>query len=357
MSKGANIYNVCGLMSGTSLDGLDLALCRFRKEAGHWHYDILAGETMPYSNEWYSRLKSAASLDAPSILQLHLAYGNYLGSQAKQFITRHGFECNLIASHGHTIFHQPEAGFTFQLGDGQALAIASEHKVVSDFRTADVLKGGQGAPLVPIGDAHLFSEYEACLNIGGFANISYTLNNRRIAFDICPANKVLNHYAGILGKAYDPEGQIAASGKIIPELLAALDVLPYYAAKAPKSLGEEWLHTHFFPLANAFAHAPADLLHTLTHHIARVISIVIRDSGIKSVLLSGGGALNSYLVSLLREACPECTLAIAETQILHYKEALIFAFLGLLRLLEEPNVLASVTGAANDHCSGLLSLP
>lgn len=357
MSKADIIYNVCGLMSGTSLDGLDLALCRFRKESGHWNYDILAGETLPYSEDWHSRLKTAGSLDASSILKLHLAYGKYLGSQAKQFIARTGYGCDLIASHGHTIFHQPEAGFTFQLGDGQALAIASERKVVSDFRTADVLKGGQGAPLVPIGDALLFSEYEACLNIGGFANISYTLNGRRIAFDICPANKVLNHFAGMLGKAYDPGGQIAASGKNIPELLDRLDALPYYAVKAPKSLGEEWLNTHFFPITIAFNHPPANLLHTLTHHIAGVISNVIRDSGLKTVLLSGGGALNTYLVSLLREACPESTISIAETQILHYKEALIFAFLGLLRLLEEPNVLASVTGAAKDHCSGLISHP
>lgn len=344
-------------MSGTSLDGLDLALGRFYLEEDQWRYAILSGKTLAYPDEWQSKLREAHKLDGESLIQYHYDYGRFLGLQAKRFLAGTGLSCDLIASHGHTIFHQPEAGFTFQLGDGQALAIASGYSVVSDFRSADVLKGGQGAPLVPIGDALLFSEYDACLNIGGFANISFDVNDCRIAYDVCPANKVLNHYAGMLGMAYDPEGSIAASGQMIPTLLMQLDSLPYYSRKAPKSLGEEWLNTHFLSLTNTFSSNISDLLHTLTHHIAAQISTEIQRSGASSVLLSGGGALNTYLISLLQKSCPETLLKVAKPDILHYKEALIFAFLGLFRLLEKPNILASVTGAPQDHCSGQLSHP
>jgi anhydro-N-acetylmuramic acid kinase len=144
-----------GIMSGTSLDGVDLALCRFKENKGIWKYDILDAFTIPYTSNWESKLRSAHRLNVQDFLLLHNEYGKYIGNLAKQFLEKKPSP-DIISSHGHTIFHQPDKGFTFQLGNGAAIAATANISTVSDFRSLDVALGGQGAPLVPVGDKLLF---------------------------------------------------------------------------------------------------------------------------------------------------------------------------------------------------------
>lgn len=274
---------------------------------------------------------------------------------SRDFLNRNRLSANYIGSHGHTIFHQPGRGFTSQIGEGAAMAQASGIPVICDFRTGDVARGGQGAPLVPIGDEHLFGDCDYCLNIGGFANISYRQESKRIAFDVCPANIVLNKLAGKLGLPYDDEGRVAASGMLNTELLEKLNSLEYYHLAPPKSLGREWVDTTFSPLLNKSIPA-ADLLRTVTEHIAVNISRCASFKSGETMLVTGGGALNRYLIDRIR-SLSSINIQLPDKQIIDFKEALIFAFLAYLRILERPNSLASVTGAASDSCTGCIYLP
>lgn len=348
-------YKVLGLMSGTSLDGLDIALVHFRGN----EFSLKTGRTLPYSEAWAKRLRFSDQLSAEALLLLNHEYGLYLGNCVNQFLTENKIDksqIDFIASHGHTWFHQPQNGFTYQLGCGPELAKITGLKTITDFRSGDMALGGQGAPLVPIGDRDLFPQYDACLNLGGFANISFNQNGRRLAYDICPVNIVLNNLAQQMGQPYDKGGHLAKSGKAIHELHSALSQLKYFAQEAPKSLGVEWLNTNLQPLLQPYRNQPANVLATLSAFAAEIIAAEIDKYQIKSVLLSGGGAYNTHLIKLLQAAC-SANIYLASPQIIEYKEALIFAYLGLLRVEEKVNVLASVTGASRNHCSGTIHLP
>ncbi len=348
-----NSYRALGMMSGTSLDGLDLALCRFTKQGGRWDFQIEATSTLDYPDRLLNQLATAQDLDGMHLLHFHQEYGRFLGKAAREFLGKTAQSCDLIASHGHTVFHKPELGLTFQAGSGTQIAIQAETDTVCDFRTQDVALGGQGAPLVPIGDKLLFSNYDYCLNLGGFSNISFDHSGKRVAFDPSPVNFVLNHLMKYFGKTYDEDGKTGRRGRIKQSLLKHLNGLEYYRIKGPKSLGREWVEKEFLPVIQQYDSSPEDTLRTVYEHIAGQITESIRNYKPGKVLVTGGGTHNIFLMELLAEKMQH-TLVRAESEIIDYKEAVIFAFLGVLRIRNEINCLASVTGAEKDHSSGTI---
>jgi anhydro-N-acetylmuramic acid kinase len=347
------IFQAIGLMSGTSLDGLDICFARFEKKNSVWEFQILKAETISYSKVFEDQLRNSIHLSAEKILELHSDYGFYLGKEVKKFISRHTIEnIDVISSHGHTVFHQPQKKFTLQIGDGRAIKIVTDLPVVYDFRSQDVLMGGNGAPLVPIGDELLFSEYDACLNLGGFSNISLKLNNERIAFDIAPVNIILNKLAENFGQKYDENGDLARQGKINTELLNKLNSIEFYSQSHPKSLGIEWCNENIFPLFTNIDQK--DIFATFTEHSAEQISKVFNQYQLRKVLFTGGGTYNSYLIEKIKEKT-DSEIIIPQKEIIDFKEALIFAFMGILRLNNEINVLSSATGSTSDHSSGIIA--
>ncbi|WP_027380606.1 anhydro-N-acetylmuramic acid kinase [Chryseobacterium daeguense] len=346
------VLHAIGLMSGTSLDGLDICFARFEKQKSSWNFEIIKAETLPYPENWEHQLKNSIHLSAETLLELHSEFGFYLGKSVKNFIQKYQLKnIDLISSHGHTVFHQPQKKFTLQIGDGRAIKIETGLPVIYDFRTQDVLLGGNGAPLVPIGDELLFSQYDACLNLGGFSNISLKANNQRIAFDIAPVNIILNQLAQKYNKKFDDNGDLARTGKINETLLSELNSLPFYHQQHPKSLGIEWCNENICPLFKNIE--TLDILATFTEHAAHQISKVFTENKIKKVLFTGGGAYNQFLIEKIK-AKTTTEIIIPEKEIIEYKEALIFAFMGVLRLNNEINVLSSATGSSQDHSSGII---
>lgn len=346
-------YQVIGVMSGTSLDGVDLAHCVFTKHDDRWEYKITQATTIPYDNKWITRLSQLHRQPAFVFPKTDAFYGKYLGIIIRDFIKQNDLKVDLIASHGHTIFHQPQNGFTAQIGNGANIYAETGIKVVNDFRVVDVALHGQGAPLVPIGDELLFSNYEACLNLGGFSNISFNQNNKRVAFDISVCNIVLNKVAKQLGVEYDEGGQIAASGEVNEDLLNCLNALPYYQIHEAKSLGIEWVEQTFWPCLSDIELTVEDVMATLTHHIAHQIALVIKHNNLSRVLATGGGAFNVTLVNWVEKMCG-VKLILPSPEIINYKEALVFAFLGVLRVENEVNSLHSVTGAKRNSIGGCI---
>lgn len=344
-------YHIIGLMSGTSLDGLDIVYVHFRKESKRWNYHIQHAESIPYSQEWQDKLRNSYYLAAEGITVLNAEYGRYLGKRVKEFTAKHQIkEVDFVSSHGHTVFHRPDLGYNLQIGCGAHLHATSGFPVICDFRTLDIAFGGQGAPLVPIGDKLLFDTYDYCLNIGGFANISFDdENGKRIAYDLCPANYCLNRLMRTRGQEYDCNGKTARSGKVNPSLFEALNALEYYHLPAPKSLAQEWVDAHIFPLVSQCDDAFENLIATLTEHAAWQIARPLREGA--SVLVTGGGAYNTYLLKRTL-SYKNFTCVKPDPTIIEFKEALIFAFLGLRRAERQPNCLQSVTGASHDVISG-----
>jgi anhydro-N-acetylmuramic acid kinase len=343
-----------GLMSGTSLDGIDLVYIKFLKNK-HTSFEILHSETIAYAKEWKELLQQAISFSSEELFNLDGTYGKFLGNIIQNFIEKYKIKnIDFIASHGHTVLHQPQKGITLQIGSGEEIAKITKQKVVCDFRTQDVALGGQGAPLVPIGDALLFPEYDFCLNLGGFSNVSFRKENERVAFDICPVNIVLNFYANKIGLEYDASGKIASEGKINEQLLEQLNALDFYKTAAPKSLGLEWVQKEILPLIDAYKITISSILSTFVEHIAMQIASVIKDSN--SVLITGGGVFNSFLMQRI-EKHSNVKIKQSSDALINYKEALIFAFLGMLKIDNQINCLKSVTGASKNHSSGVIFLP
>lgn len=345
-------FRAIGLMSGTSLDGLDICFAKFIKSNTSWSFEILHAETFPYTQHWDTQLRKAIFLKAEDLLALNSEYGFYLGNCVQEFVQRNQLEnIDLISSHGHTIFHQPQRKFTLQIGDGRAIKIINKIPVVYDFRSQDVLMNGNGAPLVPIGDELLFSEFDACLNIGGFSNISFKNDGKRIAFDICPVNIVLNQYAQNLGKNYDENGDLAKKGSINNDILSALNSLEFYQQIPPKSLGIEWVNENISPILKN--ESAENILATFTEHAAIQIAETFNKNKLKKVLFTGGGTFNTFLIEKLKEKT-DSEIIIPEKKLIDFKEALIFAFMGVLRMNNEINILSSTTGSSADQCSGIL---
>ena len=357
------IYKVIGVMSGSSLDGVDLAYCHFSQEGDTWQFSIDHIDCIHYSEKWADRLRAARGLDGRSLWKLHADYGHLLAGILNDFIGRYELsgKVDLIVSHGHTIFHYPGERFTTQIGDGAAIATDTGIPVVCDLRSSDVALGGSGAPIVPIGDKLLFPEYGFLLNLGGIANITAKQKDNILAFDICAANQVLNHYALQRGQDYDRDGLLASSGQLDRSLLDALNELDYYKKPSPKSLDNGFTTEAIVPLIDSYSISIEDKLHTYCEHIACQISDHIRKVGIDStgrgkLLITGGGAFNTYLVSRIA-AHSTLEVVVPSDTIVSYKEALIMAFIGVLRWRGEVNVLSSVTGASRDSVGGALYHP
>lgn len=349
-------YKVLGVMSGTSLDGIDLAVCTFvppeTSGSKHWEYSISKAKTIVYPLYWKNKLHTAVSFDQHELEDLNEEYTTFLADIIRIFISDNQIEnLDAICSHGHTILHQPQNEITLQIGNLPKISALLMQKVVCDFRAQDVAMGGQGAPLVPIGDQLLFSDYDYCLNLGGFANVSLDKEGTRIAYDICPVNIVLNSLCKQLGKEYDDQGKIARLGKVNEVLLRQLNGLEFYNQAPPKSLGLEWVKEQLLPLIDAASLSIDDAIATFTTHAAQQIASQFKENS--RVLVTGGGAYNVYLLELIQRY-RNVQLQIPNEKLLEFKEALIFGFLGVLKLRGEVNCLASVTGASEDHSSGVI---
>ena len=345
------MVKIIGVMSGTSLDGLDLCYTEFDFNGGKWEYKIVIAEDEEYPLEIKDKIANAQSMSAQSYALFNSDYGLYLGRRIKSFIDRHALKPDYIASHGHTIFHQPLKRFTAQIGSGAGIAAETGVDTICDFRTMDVALGGQGAPLVPVGDRNLFSEFAYCLNMGGFSNISYDSGEDRVAYDISPVNYVLNHYTRKIGLDFDKDGEIARSGKINKGLLNDLNNLEFYSLSGPKSLGREWVEEVVIPLIDSYGLGVEHRLATFSEHVAVQISRHIKGG---KVLVTGGGALNGYLIERMSANAPQCEYFIPDRLTVNFKEALIFAFLGALYVSDIPNCLNSVTGAGYNNIGGAL---
>ena len=350
------IHRIIGVMSGTSLDGVDLAYCEFEETESSYTFNIGACETVPYPETWLKRLKSLPGATALEYAENHTFYGKYLGSLVNDFVRLNHLSVDFVASHGHTIFHNPAKHYTSQVGEGAAIAAGCGLPVICDFRTGDVASGGQGAPLVPIGDQLLFAQYNYCLNLGGFANISMQSYGKRIAYDVSPANIILNHIAARKGKLFDKDGEMAASGNINDELLQTLNNLGYYHMQPPKSLGREWIEKEIIPMLTYYNISPEDAACTFCEHIAMQIAASVTNDPDKQMLVTGGGAFNTFLLKRIT-ANTSVQIILPDHKTVNYKEALVFAFLGLLRMQGKPNSLSSVTGATRDISGGAVYLP
>ncbi len=355
------VYRTIGLMSGSSLDGLDIVFAEFHENGGNWNFEIKAADCYGYSNEWKERLQNATSLSALEYQLLHADYGHYLGKEVNRFIDENNlhYQVGLIASHGHTTFHVPSRKMTAQLGDGAAIAAETKLPVVADLRALDIAFGGQGAPIVPIGEKLLLKDYSMFLNLGGIANISFNHSDKYIAFDVCPANRVLNLVAGLVKKEYDAGGEMAAIGNINDELLNKLNAFGYYNLLYPKSLANNFGTDEIFPLLKSFGLPHNDLLRTYIEHIVQQIKFAIADNAKlqttnSKLLRTGGGAFNKFLIDRLSEELSSTGIevVIPDENLVQYKEALIMGLIGVLRWRQEYNVLSSVTGAERDSIGG-----
>jgi anhydro-N-acetylmuramic acid kinase len=346
-------YTAIGLMSGSSLDGVDVAYCTFEKNK-NWHFEIVAAKTYLLGT-WKDKLAKARNADSQTLLQYDADFGKFLGELCNEFLSEFNLaKPDLISSHGHTIFHFPEKGFTCQIGCGANIAAQTNTLTINNLRNADVALGGNGAPIVPIGDKHLFADFAFCLNIGGIANVSYKNENDIVAYDICSANQILNFYAQLCGKEYDNEGELAKEGKLNQGLLDALNRLSFYQKKHPKSL-DNGFSNEVFEVIKPFNETPQNTLRTYTEHIAFQIGLAVKNHSVKNekMLVTGGGALNTFLVERTQENC-NLELMVPNKTIIDFKEALVMAFIGVLRIKNETNCLASVTGASRDSVGGVV---
>jgi anhydro-N-acetylmuramic acid kinase len=346
-------------MSGSSLDGVDLAYCEFQKNTS-WHFSIIKASTYPL-RKWKEKLANARNVDQSTLEIYHVEFGKFLGNLCLQFLNDYQLpKPNLIASHGHTVYHFPEKGITCQLGDGKEIASSTKCMAVNELRKADIALGGKGAPIVPIGDLMLFSDYDFCLNLGGIANISYKEKNQIVAYDICVANQILNHYANFEGMEYDKDGLLAKKGEICNDLLSSLSKLDYYEQNFPKALDNGYSNK-IIELIDSYKLSTSDSLRTYSEHIAIVLNNELKklsnnSLSEKKLLITGGGAFNTFLAERI-SANTTVELVWPEKSIIDFKEALIMAFIGVLKIRNEINCLASVTGAKNDCVLGEIHIP
>lgn len=353
-------YQGIGLLSGTSMDGLDIVCCRFEEEQDHYTFELLACDQIPFDQKWHARLKHLMHQSAEVYAKTHVYFGHWLGEQTRDFISRHGLKPDFVASHGQTIFHQPERSFTAQIGDGETMVTYLPCPLVTNFRNKDVALQGEGAPLVPLGEQYLFPPDRIYLNLGGFANATFG----KRAFDIAPCNIGMNYWVSecLEGMAYDEGGRLAAAGDVKEELLQALNALPYYGQAPPKTLGWEWVAEHVLPLLREAAGSPQDILRTLVEHLAVQVAQAVRVLRAEAtpMVITGGGRHNQFLVQTLLQKLEPLGVSLdasVDPGWIDYKEAIIFAFLGLRVLTARPTTLPTVTGARQPAAGGAIHLP
>lgn len=339
-------YSVIGVMSGTSLDGLDIIQCSFDFKK-KWEYKIDKCKTVKYSKKWFKNLSTLHLKNEKKINETNIAFGKFIGEEINKFISKKEL-VDIICSHGHTIFHQPKKKFTLQIGDGETIANTTGISTINNFRNLDIKLKGEGAPLVPIGDLKLFTKYKYCLNLGGFANLSIKNQTKIKAFDICPANIILNFLANKYDFEFDKNGEIGRKGKVNTHLLDYLNEIKYYQHKGPKSLSREWLEKNILKIDYLKKLKIEDSLATFYEHIGFQIGTKLKN---KSVFITGGGALNSFLIEKIKKYSLSKIILGTDEEI-NFKEALIFGFLGVLKLRSEINCLSEVTGATKDSSCG-----
>ena len=350
-----------GVMSGSSLDGVDLALCRYSlSSTGEWFYEFLASETYPNHSEWSRRLPALPHASAACLAQAHSDYGRYIGGLIQSFQAQHPDPVDFVAVHGHTVFHRPELGYSFQLGDGEVISAFCDCPLINNLRSKDIALGGQGAPLVPVGERLLFRDTKLFLNLGGIVNLS----TPSVAFDICIGNQALNDLAAIFDPtlSFDPDGTLAAAGTVDEELMGQLNSLDWFQSPPPKSLGREWYLTEMLPIIDKSASSTRSKLRTLVEHIASQIENGVRDyyGGSGKILVTGGGWYNRCLLGRIRNRLSSLEVTVIESEsgeLTLFKESLVFGFLGLLNLLGERNVDGGLTGASRSCIGGSLHIP
>jgi anhydro-N-acetylmuramic acid kinase len=353
-NQSPSVIRAIGVMSGTSLDGLDLCLAEYSLINENWLYKIIKASTIKYPTEISESLKSAMVISSERLQMLNSSYGLWIGNRINEFLKDIDLKPSLIGSHGHTVFHNPTKGYTTQIGSGAHIASVTGIPCVCDFRSGDVARGGQGAPLVPIGDELLFNDFDYCLNIGGIANVSFRSHGKRVAYDICPANMALNQVANLIGLEYDENGSIGETGEINYILLNELNNLEFYNQEGAKSLGREWFEEHFLPIICKSDESIPNILRTIYEHTASQVVKSFPASN-ASILITGGGAKNKFLIDLISEKTNN-RIVIPDTTTIDFKEALIFGFLAVLYQLRITSCLASVTGAENDSIGGCMYL-
>ncbi|XP_064473646.1 anhydro-N-acetylmuramic acid kinase-like [Ornithodoros turicata] len=368
-TKDVTKYEVIGVMSGSSLDGLDIIYTRFSLTSSDcWEYNIQHCTCYNYSPTWIDKLKHATSTSALEYQLLNTEYGRYIGEYVLRFIRENRLDgkVHLIACHGHTVFHLPSQLTTSTLGDGATVAAVTGLPVVSDLRSMDVALGGQGSPIALTAERKLFgNEYQFFLNIGGMACLTYAGKNYSDSFavDVCPANQLLNLLANREGRAFDRSGEMAKSGKVSTRLLKDLDDFDYYKKSFPKSLGVDFGPEILYPLIQAHDLSTADALQTFTEHICNQVAEVIRlvERTVKDglpqsskMLVTGGGARNLFLVDRLTERLKEfrITVVVPNDELVKFKEALVTSVIGVQRLRGEENFIGEVSGASRSSIGG-----
>ncbi len=357
-------YHAIGVMTGSSLDGIDLAYTKITVENGQYNYEVLISECVPIPPKWKLRIEQLVLQNAVTYLKTSAFFGHFIGDRIAEFIEKHSLreQLDFIASHGQTVFHQPENLFTSQIGDGAAIARKSGFPVICDFRSIDVALGGQGAPVAPIADKIFFPDYKFFLNLGGIGNITANINGRYVAFDITAVNLVLNKVARLKGADFDYDGNMARAGELDDRLFEELNGSWYYEKDYPKSLSGGWVSKVVLPTLSRHNISIENKLRTLVEHIAFQISRSIAQvhkkesidiSKADKMLVTGGGAFNSFLVERI-EALSPLSLIVPDDETVKYKEAILMALMGVLRLRGEVNCLGSVTGAERDSIGGAI---
>ncbi len=353
MVAATNKFRTLGIMSGTSLDGLDLCQSLFELNDSSWTFTIEKAKTVSYPAEIEELLRNSHKLSGNDLAKLNAWYGKWIAERVNEFSVDSNAQINVIGSHGHTVFHNPSQGYSTQIGSGAHIAALTGIPCVCDFRSGDIARGGQGAPLVPVGDHLLFADFDICLNIGGIANLSYATEKGRMAFDICPANMALNYLANQLNKPFDKDGVIGKNGNVSQELLDQLNNLHFYKESGAKSLGREWFENTFAPAINLYQISTIDALRTVYEHVSQKISesFAVKPNG--KVLVTGGGAKNQFLINLIEQKC-SCKVVVPNQNLIDFKEALIFGFLAVLYLNKTSSALSSATGARENSIGGCL---
>lgn len=355
------VYNVIGLTSGTSLAGLDIVFVALTEVRGKWTYELKAAERLAYTSEWEEKLGGAAALPARDYFLLHSEYGHFIGHAVNQFIAQHQLDhkVHFITSHGHTVFHVPAQKMTAQLGDGAAIAAVTGISVISDLRSVDVALGGKGAPVLPVAEQLLFPDYHYRVNLAENATIAAQPDGQLIAFDVCPCNYVLDTLAGLLGRPFDEEGKLAAGGVTDQGLLDALNGLAFYNEQYPRTLTSKFGTGTILPMIQQQQLSTQGKLNTYIHHIAAQVAAAVQqltpseEGAAYNLLLTGGGARNTYLVETIRTILQPLNVTVT-VQEEPFRNALMIALLGALRWRQEPNALSAVTGAEKDSVGGAL---
>ena len=350
-----NEISAIGVMSGSSLDGLDICYCDYKYAESKWQFQNLKGETIPFPKDIYSQLINVGDFSGRKLTELDVRLGIWIGQMIRAFCRRHQYQPHVIGSHGHTVFHDPKGGYSIQIGSGQAIASFAKIPTINDFRSKDVLLGGTGAPLVPIGDKHLFSDYDVCINLGGIANLTINCEGATRAFDVVPCNQILNKIANRMGLAFDEDGKMASSGGVLKSWYGSLRTPYFYQKKGPKSISNEWVEQEVLSKLPKQEN-PQDLAFTFCKFVGDQIAESLSETVFNTVLLSGGGVHNKTLIRAIERALG-VKVVIPKTEIINFKEALIFSFMAVLKLRKEVNVLKSVTGALKNSSSGVYYSP